>query len=61
MLDDMNMRRFTLDTQTRLRSCCQEACSFLGRSPDIRDRRRLRAFQLHLTEIRVSRHHQQRP
>jgi integrase/recombinase XerD len=50
MLEDMSVRRFTPDTQ---REYCQEARSFLGRSPDTATAEDMRAFQLHLTETGV--------
>jgi integrase/recombinase XerD len=53
MLDDMNMRRFTLDTQRDYIRAVKKLAAFLGRSPDTATAEDLRAFQLHLTETGV--------
>jgi integrase/recombinase XerD len=55
MLDDMNMRRFTLDTQRDYVRSVKKLAAFLGRSPDTATAEDLRAFQLHLTEAGYSR------
>jgi integrase/recombinase XerD len=53
MLDDMNMRRFTPDTQRDYIRAVKKLAAFLGRSPDTATAEDLRAFQLHLTETGV--------
>jgi len=53
MLDDMNMRRFTPDTQRDYIRSVKKLAVFLGRSPDTATAEELRAFQLHLTETGV--------
>jgi integrase/recombinase XerD len=49
MLEDMNMRRFVLDTQREYIRAVKRLATFLGRSPDTATPEELRAF-LHLTE-----------
>jgi integrase/recombinase XerD len=53
MLDDMNMRRFTPDTQRDYIRAVKKVAAFLGRSPDTATAEDLRAFQLHLTATGV--------
>src|SRR5215469_6541620 len=53
MLDDMNVRRFTPDTQRDYIRAVKKLAAFLGRSPDTATDEDLRAFQLHLTETGV--------
>ena len=53
MLDDMNMRRFTPDTQRDYIRAVKKLAAFLGRSPDSATAEDLRAFQLQLTETGV--------
>ncbi len=53
MLDDMNIRRFTPDTQRDYIRSVKKLAAFLGRSPDTATAEDLRAFQLHLTEAGV--------
>jgi site-specific recombinase XerD len=53
MLDDMNMRRFTPDTQRDYIRAVKKLAAFLGRSPDSATAEDLRAFQLHLTKAGV--------
>jgi integrase/recombinase XerD len=53
MLDDMNMRRFTPDTQRDYIRAVKKLAAFLGRSPDTATAEDLRAFQLHLTATGV--------
>ena len=53
MLDDMNMRRFTPDTQRDYIRSVKKLAAFLGRSPDTATAEDLRAFQLHLTATGV--------
>jgi integrase/recombinase XerD len=53
MLDDMNMRRFTPDTQRDYIRAVKKLAAFLGRSPDSATAEDLRAFQLQLTETEV--------
>jgi integrase/recombinase XerD len=50
MLDDMNVRRFTPDTQREYIRAVKRLAAFLGRAPDTASAEQLRAFQLHLTE-----------
>jgi integrase/recombinase XerD len=53
MLDDMNVRRFTPDTQREYIRAVKRLAAFLGRSPDTATAEDLRAFQLNLTETGV--------
>jgi integrase/recombinase XerD len=53
MLDDMNLRRFTPDTQRDYIRSVKKLAAFLGRSPDTATAEDLRAFQLHLTATGV--------
>jgi integrase/recombinase XerD len=53
MLNDMNVRRFTPDTQREYVRAVKRLAAFLGRSPDTATAEELRAFQLHLTETGV--------
>jgi len=53
MLDDMNVRRFTPDTQRDYIRAVKKLAAFLGRSPDTATAEELRAFQLHLTSTGV--------
>ena len=53
MLDDMNVRRFTPDTQRDYIRAVKKLAAFLGRSPDTATAEELRAFQLHLTATGV--------
>jgi len=53
MLDDMNVRRFTPDTQREYIRAVKRLAAFLGRSPDTATAEDLRAFQLHLTATGV--------
>jgi integrase/recombinase XerD len=53
MLDDMNVRRFTPDTQREYIRAVKRLAAFLGRAPDTATTEELRAFQLHLTESGV--------
>ncbi|HEX4555497.1 MAG TPA: site-specific integrase [Xanthobacteraceae bacterium] len=53
MLDDMNMRRFTPDTQREYIRAVKRLAAYLGRSPDTATPEELRTFQLHLTESGV--------
>jgi integrase/recombinase XerD len=53
MLEDMSVRRFTLDTQREYIRAVKRVAAFLGRSPDTATAEELRAFQLHLTESGV--------
>ena len=48
MLDDMNMRRFTLDTQRDYVRAVKKLAAFLGRSPDTATAEDLRAFPVHI-------------
>jgi integrase/recombinase XerD len=50
MLDDMNVRRFSPDTQREYIRAVKRLAAFLGHSPDTASAEQLRAFQLHLTE-----------
>ena len=50
MIDDMNVRRFTPDTQRDYIRAVKKLAAFLGRSPDTATAEDLGAFQLHLTE-----------
>ena len=53
ILDDMNVRRFTPDTQRDYIRAVKKLAAFLGRSPDTATAEHLRAFQLHLTETGI--------
>ena len=53
MLEDMNVRRFTPDTQREYVRAVKRLAAFLGRSPDTATAEELRAFQVHLTETGV--------
>ena len=53
MLEDMSVRRFTLDTQREYIRAVKRLAAFLGRSPDMATAEELRSFQLHLTESGV--------
>jgi site-specific recombinase XerD len=53
MLEDMNVRRFTPDTQREYVRAVKRLVGFLGRSPDTASAEELRAFQVHLTETGV--------
>ncbi len=50
MLDDMNVRRFTPETQREYIRAVKRLAAYLGRSPDTATPEELRTFQLHLTE-----------
>jgi site-specific recombinase XerD len=50
MLEDMNVRRFTPDTQREYVRAVKRLAAFLGRTPDTATAEELRAFQVHLTE-----------
>jgi hypothetical protein len=53
MLEDMNVRRFTPDTQREYVRAVKRLAAFLNRSPDTATAEELRAFQVHLTETGV--------
>jgi integrase/recombinase XerD len=53
MLEDMNVRRFTPDTQREYVRAVKRLAAFLGRSPDTATAEELRTFQVHLTETGV--------
>jgi site-specific recombinase XerD len=53
MLEDMNVRKFTPDTQREYVRAVKRLTAFLGRSPDTATPEDLRSFQLHLTETGV--------
>ncbi len=53
MLEDMNVRRFTPDTQREYVRAVKRLAAFLGRTPDTATAEELRAFQVHLTETGV--------
>ena len=53
MLEDMNVRRFTPDTQREYVRAVKRLVGFLGRTPDTATAEDLRAFQVHLTETGV--------
>jgi integrase/recombinase XerD len=50
MLEDVNVRRFTPDTQREYERAVKWLAAFLGRTPDTTTAEELRAFQVHLTE-----------
>jgi site-specific recombinase XerD len=53
MLEDMNVRRFTPDTQREYVRAVKRLAAFLNRSPDTATAEELRAFQVRLTETGV--------
>jgi integrase/recombinase XerD len=53
MLEDMNVRRFTPDTQREYVRAVKRLAAFLHRSPDTATAEELRAFQVQLTETGV--------
>jgi integrase/recombinase XerD len=53
MLEDMNVRRFTPDTQREYVRAVKRLAAFLNRSPDTATAEELRTFQVHLTETGV--------
>jgi integrase/recombinase XerD len=53
MLEDVNVRRFTLDTQREYVRAVKRLAAFLNRSPDTATAEELRAFQVQLTETGV--------
>ena len=53
MLEDMNVRRFTPDTQREYVRAVKRLAAFLGRTPDTATAEELRTFQVHLTETGV--------
>jgi integrase/recombinase XerD len=53
MLEDMNVRRFTPDTQREYVRAVKRLAAFLNRSPDTATAEELRAFQVQLTETGV--------
>jgi integrase/recombinase XerD len=53
MLEDMNVRRFTPDTQRHYIRAVKKLAAFIGRSPDTATAEDLRAFQFHLTACGV--------
>lgn len=53
MHEDMNVRRFTPDTQREYVRAVKKLAAFLGRSPDTATAEELRAFQVHLRETGV--------
>jgi len=54
MIDDMTMRKFTIDTQRDYIRAVKKLADFLGKSPDKATREDLRQFQLHLTNTGTS-------
>jgi integrase/recombinase XerD len=53
MLEDMNVRRFTPDTQREYVRAVKRLAAFVGRPPNTASAEELRAFQVHLTETGV--------
>jgi hypothetical protein len=53
MLEDMNVRRFTPDTQREYVRAVKRLAAFPNRSPDTATAEELRAFQVQLTETGV--------
>src|SRR5262249_46715465 len=53
MLEDMNVRRFTPDTQREYVRAVKRLAAFVDRTPDTATAEELRTFQVHLTETGV--------